>query len=30
VTLIHRPDGGHATNYDDTVKALTFVIKRLK
>ncbi|MBN9520211.1 alpha/beta fold hydrolase [bacterium] len=29
VTLIHRPDGGHATTYDDTVKALTAVIDRL-
>ncbi|QDU23563.1 PIN domain-containing protein [Urbifossiella limnaea] len=24
-----RPDGGHATTYDDTVKALTAVIGRL-
>lgn len=29
VELIHRPDGGHATNYDDTVKAFAFVIKQL-
>ncbi|MFO0798255.1 MAG: alpha/beta fold hydrolase [Gemmataceae bacterium] len=29
VTLIHRPDGGHATSYDDTVAALTAVIDRL-
>ncbi len=26
VLSIHRPDGGHSTNYDDTKKALTFVI----
>lgn len=29
VSLIHRPDGGHATNYDDTVKAFTHVVERL-
>lgn len=29
VSLIHRPDGGHATNYEDTVKAFAFVIERL-
>lgn len=29
VTLIHRPDGGHATNYADTVAAFTAVIERL-
>ncbi|QDU21331.1 alpha/beta hydrolase family protein [Urbifossiella limnaea] len=29
VTLIHRPDGGHATTYADTVEALTAVIGRL-
>ena len=28
VLLIHRPEGGHATSYDDTVKALEFVIER--
>lgn len=29
VSLVHHPDGGHATNYDDTVKALTYVVERL-
>ena len=29
VELIHRPDGGHETNYDDTVQAFKFVIKQL-
>lgn len=29
VSHIHRPDGGHATNYDDTVKALAYVVDRL-
>ena len=29
VTLIHRPDGGHATTYADTVEALTAVTGRL-
>jgi pimeloyl-ACP methyl ester carboxylesterase len=29
VTLIHRPDGGHATTYADTVEAFTAVIDRL-
>ena len=29
VILIHRPEGGHDTNYDDTVKAFTEVITRL-
>ncbi len=29
VLLIHRPDGGHETNYEDTVKAMTYVVERL-
>jgi predicted esterase len=29
VTLFHRPDGGHATTYADTVEAFTAVIDRL-
>lgn len=29
VLSIHRPDGGHSTNHDDTVKAFEFVISRL-
>jgi len=29
VLSIHRPDGGHSTNYEDTVKAFEFVITRL-
>lgn len=29
VSLIHRPDRGHATNHDDTVKAFTYVVERL-
>ncbi|MCG3147449.1 MAG: hypothetical protein PCFJNLEI_00889 [Verrucomicrobiae bacterium] len=30
VLVIARKNGGHATNYDDTVKALEFVIERAK
>jgi hypothetical protein len=26
---IHPPDSGHSMNYDDTVKALTYVVERL-
>lgn len=26
VLLIHRPDGGHSTNYEDVTKALEFVV----
>lgn len=29
VLLIHRPEGGHATNRDDTVKAYSYVIEQL-
>ncbi len=29
VLSIHRPDGGHETNYDDTVAAFQFVLDRL-
>ena len=29
VVSIHRPDGGHETNYDDTVAAFQFVLDRL-
>lgn len=29
VLSIHRPDGGHETNYDDTVAAFTFVFHQL-
>lgn len=29
VLSIHRPAGGHSTNYEDTVKAFEFVISRL-
>jgi len=30
VLSIHRPAGGHSTNYEDTVQAFEFVILRLK
>lgn len=30
VLSIHRPTGGHSTNYEDTVRAFDFVISRLK
>ena len=30
VLSVHRPDGGHSTNHDDTVQAFEFVISRLK
>lgn len=30
VLSIHRPDGGHSTNHDDTVRAFEFVISKLK
>jgi dipeptidyl aminopeptidase/acylaminoacyl peptidase len=30
VLSIHRPTGGHSTNYSDTVQAFEFVISRLK
>lgn len=30
VLSIHRPDGGHSTNHDDTVQAFEFVISKLK
>ena len=30
VLSIHRPTGGHRTNYQDTVRAFEFVISRLK
>ena len=30
VLSIHRPEGGHSTDYDDTVQAFEFVISRLK
>lgn len=30
VLLIDRPDGGHATDYDDTVRALEFVIRQVE
>lgn len=29
VLSIHQPDGGHETNYDDTVAAFTFVLDQL-
>lgn len=29
VQLIHRPDGGHATNYEDSLAAFEFVIDRV-
>jgi hypothetical protein len=29
VLHIHRPDGGHDTNYADTETAIEFVIKRV-
>ncbi len=29
VHLIHRPDGGHATNYEDSLAAFEFVIDRV-
>jgi pimeloyl-ACP methyl ester carboxylesterase len=29
VLLIHRENGGHATNYEDTAEALDFVIRRV-
>jgi dipeptidyl aminopeptidase/acylaminoacyl peptidase len=28
VSSIHRADGGHATNYDDTVAALEFILRK--
>jgi len=30
VLQIHRPDTGHATNYDDTVAAIRFVVSRVR
>ncbi|MDG2360417.1 MAG: prolyl oligopeptidase family serine peptidase [Planctomycetaceae bacterium] len=30
VLSIHRPDGGHSTNHEDTVRAFDFVIAKLK
>ncbi|MDA0285721.1 MAG: alpha/beta fold hydrolase [Planctomycetota bacterium] len=30
VLSIHRPTGGHSTNYEDTTRAVEFVISRLK
>ncbi|MFT4560080.1 MAG: pimeloyl-ACP methyl ester carboxylesterase [Planctomycetaceae bacterium] len=30
VLSIHRPTGGHSTNYEDSVRAFEFVISRLK
>ncbi len=30
VLSIHRPTGGHSTNYEDTVRAFEFVVSRLK
>jgi pimeloyl-ACP methyl ester carboxylesterase len=27
VLLLHRPEAGHATSYEDTVKALEFVLQ---
>jgi dipeptidyl aminopeptidase/acylaminoacyl peptidase len=29
VKLIHRPDGGHSTNYDDALAAFEFVIGKV-
>ncbi len=29
VKLIHRPDGGHSTNYADATEAFKFVIGKL-
>jgi fermentation-respiration switch protein FrsA (DUF1100 family) len=29
VLSIHRPEGGHSTNHEDTVRAFEFVISRL-
>lgn len=29
VLLLHREDGGHATDYDDTVRAYEFVVQRV-
>ncbi len=30
VLLIHRPDGGHETNYEDAKRAFDFVLEKLK
>jgi hypothetical protein len=29
VLLLHRENGGHATDYDDTVRAYEFVVQRV-